>query len=259
MKKKLTGAGVIVFIIAALSFTAFAPQQKPVNEKKEQQAGKKDQDKKTGKPDNAGKGNAADNSQKGQPGDKGNKADKGQAMGNQGQGNNKGMSDDMGAMKGNRGGQDGYSWDPVTFKDRKKVRNQEKVTICHKFGRADEPDVTIRVSSNALKAHMDHGDIMGACPPASGRFSDIFGRRRTDYYNILQESQEQVVYSKSILDYARERLEYYRAQQEAMRRANAAAADLERRQVIVVTLEREVSLLETLANATANLLLNKLQ
>jgi hypothetical protein len=67
------------------------------------------------------------------------------------------------------------------------------------------------------------------------------------------------VYSKSILDYARERLEYYRAQQEAMRRANAAAADLERRQVIVVTLEREVSLLETLANATANLLLNKLQ
>ena len=39
----------------------------------------------------------------------------------------------------------------------------EKVTICHRTGSQKNPFVTIRVSRNALAAHLRHGDTMGAC------------------------------------------------------------------------------------------------
>jgi hypothetical protein len=43
----------------------------------------------------------------------------------------------------------------------------KKVTICHKTGSKKNPFVTIRVSRNALKAHMRHGDAMGPCSTAT--------------------------------------------------------------------------------------------
>jgi hypothetical protein len=43
----------------------------------------------------------------------------------------------------------------------------EKVTICHRTGSKKKPFVTIRVSQNALKAHLKHGDSRGACGPNS--------------------------------------------------------------------------------------------
>ena len=43
----------------------------------------------------------------------------------------------------------------------------EKVTICHRTGSKKNPFVTIRVSQNALKAHLKHGDSVGACGPNS--------------------------------------------------------------------------------------------
>lgn len=39
----------------------------------------------------------------------------------------------------------------------------EKVTICHRTGSQKNPFVTIRVSRNALAAHLRHGDTMGPC------------------------------------------------------------------------------------------------
>jgi hypothetical protein len=39
----------------------------------------------------------------------------------------------------------------------------EKVTICHRTGSLKNPAVTIRVSRNALPAHLRHGDTMGPC------------------------------------------------------------------------------------------------
>jgi hypothetical protein len=39
----------------------------------------------------------------------------------------------------------------------------EKVTICHRTGSKKHPFVTIRVSQNALKGHLKHGDSRGAC------------------------------------------------------------------------------------------------
>lgn len=38
-----------------------------------------------------------------------------------------------------------------------------KVTICHRTGSQKNPFVTIRVSRNALPAHLRHGDRLGPC------------------------------------------------------------------------------------------------
>ena len=43
---------------------------------------------------------------------------------------------------------------------------KEKVTICHRTGSKKHPFVTIRVSQNAVKAHLRHGDALGDCKTA---------------------------------------------------------------------------------------------
>jgi hypothetical protein len=43
---------------------------------------------------------------------------------------------------------------------------EKKVTICHRTGSKKKPFHTIRVSQNAVKAHLKHGDALGPCPSA---------------------------------------------------------------------------------------------
>lgn len=40
---------------------------------------------------------------------------------------------------------------------------EKKVTICHRTGSKKNPFRTIRVSRNAVKAHLRHGDALGSC------------------------------------------------------------------------------------------------
>ena len=56
---------------------------------------------------------------------------------------------------GNMGNDEyGYNWNRENFKDRKKFKNKDKVTICHKFNRGGEDAVTINVSANAANAEL---------------------------------------------------------------------------------------------------------
>lgn len=43
---------------------------------------------------------------------------------------------------------------------------EKKVTICHRTGSKKNPFRTIRVSRNAVKAHLRHGDAVGPCSSA---------------------------------------------------------------------------------------------
>ncbi len=273
MKKKITIFGSALMLVAAVTLTASTQQEKNNKAKNEQQQGQGKNQGKTVKADkqNPAAAKAKNDQAAGQPGQKNNpgKNDmnpgKGKNDNNPGKGkndNNRGNADNMGRGNNNNGkgaAQDGYYWDRNNFKDRQKIKNQEKVTICHKFS-SNEPAVTIRVSSNALKAHMGHGDVMGDCPAVQDRrFTDIFMRNRGDYYNTLYNSQDQVSYSRSILDYALSRLTNSRQQLLYMQNNNYAPADIQRRQATVVDLEQNVSVLETVLGVAATLIENKLQ
>ena len=58
------------------------------------------------------------------------------------------------------------------------------------------------------------------------RYSNNFMVRRTDYYNTVQDNYEQVTYSKSILDYALERLGTSRQQLALMKSNNMPLTDI---------------------------------
>ena len=234
MKKSITLLGFSVLIVTAMAITPANAQQDKNNNKKEQA---QKQQKKQDKPDKADKVNQGKKDGK----------------------DNNGNNDDK---SGNNDKNDGFKWDRSNFKNREKIKNKakEKVTLCHKFNSNDEPAVTIKVSSHALKAHLNHGDIQGDCPTVANKsFSDNFLRKRTDYFNTVQTNHEQVSYSRSVLDYAVARLTSSRQQLATMQRNNMPVADIERKQAKVVELEQNVSLLETLINAAANLVVNKLQ
>jgi hypothetical protein len=249
MKKQIILLGFFFLMIGAVAFKTVTQQEKNNNKKEQQQNQQKKQDKGT-KPDKA---NPGKNDNKGQPAGKKDQDNPGKnaAKDNQGKSNDPGHANyDM---------KDGYKWNQETFKDRNKFKNQEKVTLCHKFNSGDEPAVTIRVSSSALKAHMNHGDVMGDCPAiTNSRFSNIFLRNRTDYYNNLEDHYEQVSYSRSILEYALARLTNSRQQLVIMQNGNYPVADINRKQAVVVELEQNVSLLEQLIGLAANLVVNKL-
>jgi hypothetical protein len=274
MKKKIRIFGSAILLVAALTLTASAQQGKNNKDKKEQQQNPAKGQAKPGNvnKENPGNNNAKNDQPHGKGIEKGNqgKNDNAAAKGKSEMKNNNGKNDqhaDQGKNNdGNHGnnGKDyeqyGYSWNRENFKERQKIRNQDKVTICHKFNSDKEPAVSIRVSANALKAHMNHGDVMGDCPPVNDRrWSDIFLRNRNDYYSTVSNTQDQVYYSRSILDYALGRLTNSRLQLATMQNNNLPLADIQRKQATVVELQQNVSLLETVLGVAATLIANKLQ
>lgn len=273
MKKQLPIYVLVVLMTAAIFLSASTYQQKGKNDKNSNaqnqgRGNQKDKDKiQPGRQAGTDKGqpkvkpgNAADKENPGNGRNNSNKENKG---------NDKIFNDGPGNRdKSNRGkvklvnlnGNDNnwYNWTNDNFKDRKQFRNKEKVTICHKFNSNQEP-VTISVSANAVEAHRKHGDIIGGCPAVNNSvFSDIFRKRRADYYNDLYYAQDQYNYSSSILDYALLRLSNSRSQLDDMRANNASQADIDNRQVAVLQLEENVSLLETLLGVAGQVLVNRL-
>lgn len=62
----------------------------------------------------------------------------------------------------------------------------KKVTICHHTHSKKNPFVTIRVSRNALKAHLRHGDTVGPCSAAKftlcvkGKTTKVKGEKKAE-------------------------------------------------------------------------------
>lgn len=263
-----------ISLLLALTLVATTPAPQPGKgkgqQKKEQavkgnndQPGKGNQEK--GKSHAAGKQNKANNGQaakgnKGQPA--GNAKNNKPGNQNLGKGNNKGPGlSAPGAAAGKRHLEEKdvyYRWTPETWNTRNQYRNTGKVTICHKLNSSEHP-VTIRVSTHALQAHLNHGDAQGECPAyTNNRYGNDYWNRRTDYYNFLGQQYDQVVYSQSVLNYALERLGLARTQLSTMQNGNYPPEEINRRQVVVTELEQNVSVLEQLLGVAANLVVNKL-
>ena len=252
MKKQLTFLGFSTLMLTLLVFTQASAQ----NDKGK---GKKEHQKESHSRDKPGKGQQ-DNSAAGK--DKNN-----HLQGNENKDNNANSKDVKDKKEDHKsrdwseaGDRDGYKWDQKTFKDRNKIKNKEKVTLCHKPKGNNEPGVTLKVSSHALQAHLNHGDVRGECPPNNTtRYSESFLGKRTAYYTEVQSNQEQVAYSKSVLEYALERLSASRQQLTVMQRSNTPVQAIEQKKATVVELEQNVSLLETLIGVAVNVAVNKLK
>jgi hypothetical protein len=268
MKNKFKLFGFSVLLLTAIVIISAGNQQQKEKNQKEQKQNKQDKQDRKDKPAQAGKNNKPQNAgQQNKPDAPGKSNERGKSDERGNQGNNAANSNANNNNRNNREREkddyvmtDGFRWNRETFKDRNKYRNQDKVTICHKVNNDAEPAVTIRVSKNALNAHMNHGDVMGDCPEIkNSRYSDVFLRNRTDYYNTLQNHYEQVTYSQSILDYAMARLTNSRQQLVVMQNNNLPAAEIERKQAAVIELEQNVSLLESLIGVAANIVVDKLR
>ena len=264
MKKTLSIFSMMLAFLTCISLMAFELQQN--GHGKGNGKGQQKEDK--GKPGKPGKGDRGQGNPGGKGKNKGNPVEPGnpgsKTKCNKGRGNDiLAINDKPGNGHGRKarinlpGNNNWYSWNNQNFRERAQVRNKGKVTICHKFN-SGEP-VTITVSENALKAHLAHGDVVGNCPAVNNSiFSDIFRKRRADYYNDLYYGQDQYNYSSSILDYALVRLANSRLQLDQMRLNNAPQADIERRQAAVLGLEQNVSLLETALGIAGELLVSRL-
>ena len=275
MQKKITLSSTLILAISALLLTSASLQQKEKNGKGNSQKNEQNANKDNGKgqkANNNGQNDGLDNNntnrkekQKVYPinGDNGNgknkqkddKDDKGDD--NNGKGDDKNNNKDK--IKFDKDGLYGYNWNDDDFKDRKRYKKQNKVTICHKVNRKGEPGVAISVSENAVKAHMNHGDVVGECPAVSNtNFSKGFLTNRQDYFNNLQQTQEEIYYSRSVLDYATQRLTNSRLQLQQLQNNNAPAQEIERKQQAVVALEQNTTLLQSLIGVAVEVVANKL-
>lgn len=282
MKKIVSITGIMCMIFLAFILTASTQQQgkekgkgnQQGNGKSEQQKGNNGQ--KEEKQNNNGNKNNNDNTEKIKGNSNANNGNENSYENGQGKNNDKGNKGNMkgndnrddngnGNGKGKNKGADyyngvfGYHWDKDNFNDRNKYKRQDKVTICHKISKGNGEGVEISVSENAVKAHLNHGDIIGQCPVYKRQYSGIFYRNRQDYYNTLQGTQEQVYYSQSILDYALARLAYGRGELVTLQNNNAPLSVIQGRQQSVNQLQQNVSLLQTLIGVAVTVVANKLQ
>ena len=152
-------------------------------------------------------------------------------------------------MNGNRDQE--INWGFNDFTNRKGPKNQKKVTICHhpSASSSDYP-VTINISENAVQAHMNHGDQLGNCTTDySDRWSSNYIQSRENVYNIYEQTWETMSYSEALLKYAMEKLLGVRTNLSS-NRANLSNQDIQRREVIILDLQNNVTSLENQLNLT---------
>jgi hypothetical protein len=155
----------------------------------------------------------------------------------------KGKNDDNGKGKQVKFWKDGeVDWNFNNFADRKSPRDQKKVTICHHTG--DEFPVTINVSENAVKAHMNHGDQTGGCNiNYSDRWTPDYIRTRENVYNTYEQTWETMSYSEALLRYAAEKLLGVRSNLDRTR-VTLNPQEVQRREALILDLQNNVDALQ---------------
>ncbi|SKB62956.1 hypothetical protein [Daejeonella lutea] len=134
-------------------------------------------------------------------------------------------------------------WGFDNYSSRKRPKDFKKVTVCHNTGDSNYP-VTITVSENALKAHLNHGDQVGDCTvDYSDRWPANFIRTRENVYNNYQTTWETMSYSEALLRFAAEKLLGIKSTFQTQR-ATLAPDEIQRREMLIMDLQNNVNSLE---------------
>ena len=54
------------------------------------------------------------------------------------------------------------------FRNRAKEKEENMYDVCHKTLNPDEPWEQIKITSENLEEHLNHGDVLGECPEEEG-------------------------------------------------------------------------------------------
>jgi hypothetical protein len=151
-------------------------------------------------------------------------------------------------MNGERGGD--IDWNLNDFSNRKHPKDQKKVTICHKPSSDGDNGVTISVSENALKAHMNHGDERGDCKNNNaGRWSDNYIKSRENVFNTYEQSWERMSYGEALVRLAANKILGLKSNLD-QNRSSLSAQEIQRREALIYDLENNTNSVNTQLGVT---------
>lgn len=134
-------------------------------------------------------------------------------------------------------------WGFDNYTTRRRPKDYKKVSICHNTGDSDYP-VSITVSENALKAHLNHGDQVGSCTiNYSDRWPANYIRTRENVYNTYQTTWETMSYSEALLRFAAEKLLGLKSTFQAQR-PTLSSQQIQTREALILDLQNNVNSLE---------------
>ena len=143
------------------------------------------------------------------------------------------------------------NWSLSNFEDRKRPKDQKKVTVCHNPSNGNNNNgVTIRISENALNAHLNHGDRMGACNiDYSDRWSENYVKARENMYNTYEQTWETMSYSEALLRLAAEKLLGIKSSL-ATQRSTLSPFEIQRREALIFNLQNNMNALDSQIGVT---------
>lgn len=134
-------------------------------------------------------------------------------------------------------------WGFDNYPNRKRPKDHKKVTICHNTGDNNYP-VTISVSENAMKAHLNHGDQVGDCGNGySDRWPGNYIRTRENVYNEYENTWETMSYSEALIRYAAERLLGIKSNFQSQR-SSLSSDEVQRKEILIMELQNNINSLE---------------
>nr|WP_294896413.1 hypothetical protein [uncultured Pedobacter sp.] len=148
----------------------------------------------------------------------------------------------------------GINWlNGANYYEVKGPKENKKVTLCHTPKGSDYP-VTIKVSVNALQAHLNHGDYQGECKNwDKSSHSDTYWNTRTDYYNQYTQTTETLSFGEQLLALAINKLTGAKTQLTTLR-PTLTATEISSREAAIINLQNDAyGLQQTLDRGNNNI------